>query len=579
MKLKGNAVSEGFAVGPIFVYKPFSVTVSESFCTADQVAESLARFEQIKKTAEQELQAIQQKLEAEDPEKAKIFTAHLDILADEAVNEEIVDGIRDDCWRPDWAIQKTYDKFVRMLKKSSNPLIRERSADLEDVRGRLLRIWYGMPESNLSILSEPVIVAAYDLLPSDTATLDRSKVLAILTEVGGYTSHSAIIARSYEIPAVLCISDLLGFVSDGQTAAVDAQSGTIDLDPPPDRIREFEVQRGRYQAHASETKKYLGVEPLTADGVRVDIGLNIGSANDQEMIGEAYTDFVGLFRTEFLYMGRSELPSEEEQFEIYKRVLQAYAPRPITLRTLDIGGDKTLLCLDLPKEENPFLGNRALRLCFSRVDIFKTQLRAALRASVYGNLWLMLPMVGSIDDIRHAKAIIEEIKCELRAEGIEYSETFKTGIMIEVPSIALIADMAAEEADFASIGTNDLCQYLTATDRMNPEVAPYYQSYHPALFRIMAHVVRAWGAAGKPVSVCGELGGDRLAAAVLAGMGIRKLSMGLASVAGVKRMLSGLTVALAEEMAATVVTLRTAGEVEAYLKAKLPPNEISTGGK
>lgn len=569
MILKGNAVSDGLAAGTIFVYQPFSVAAAESFCEPGQAAESLASFEEVKKNADAELQAICQKLEAEDPEKAKIFIAHRAILNDEAVNEEIAEGIRCDCWSPDWAIQKTYDKFIHMLKKSKNQLIRERAADLEDVRGRLLRIWYGVPESSLSALSAPVIIAARDLLPSDTATLDRDKVLAVLTEVGGSTSHSAIIARGYEIPAILGIPELLRNVSAGQSALVDALEGVVELDPAQDRIEEFVARRELYLASAAETKKYLGIEPVTADGVSVDIGLNIGSADEQDMKGEPYTNFVGLFRTEFLYMGRSELPAEDEQFEIYKRVLQAYAPRPVTLRTLDIGGDKTLLCLDLPREENPFLGNRALRLCFSRVDIFRTQLRAALRASVYGDLWLMLPMVGSIDDIRRAKGIIGEVKSELRVEGIEYSESFKTGIMIEVPSIAAIADMAAQEVDFASIGTNDLCQYLTAADRMNPDVAPYYQSYHPALFRVIRQVVSAFTAAGKPISVCGEMGGDKLAAAALVGMGLRKLSMGFASIAVVKRMLAGLTAAEAEEIAETVINLRTADEIEAYLKAAL----------
>lgn len=569
MRLKGNAVSDGLAIGSLFIYSPFSVTVIESICEESQTEENLCRLDEIKKQAAEELRAICQRLEAEDHDKAKIFVAHQDILEDESVNEEIIEGIRDEHWSPDWAIQKIYDKFIRMLKKAPDPLIRERAADLEDVRGRLLRIWYGVPESNLSSLTKPVVIAAHDLLPSDTATLDRGKVLAILTETGGPTSHSAIIARSYEIPAILGVPELLQHAREGQLAAVDALNGVIELDPTPEKIAEFKERRLEYLKLAVETKSYLGVEPLMADGVRIDVGLNIGSANEEEMKGEAFTDLIGLFRTEFLYMGRAELPSEEEQFVIYKTVLELYGSRPVTLRTLDIGGDKELSYLQLPKEENPFLGNRALRLCFSYPDIFKTQLRAALRASVYGNLWLMLPMVGSIDDIRRAKSVIEEVKSELRAEGIPYNEEFKTGIMIEVPSIALIADLAAKEVDFASIGTNDLCQYLTATDRMNPQVAPYYQTYHPALFRIIGYVVRTFNAAYKPICVCGEMGGDRLAAAVLVGFGMRKLSMGFASVAKIKKMLARLTISQAEELAANVVAMAEAGAVEAYLKEKL----------
>lgn len=569
MRLKGNAVSDGLAIGPVFIYRPFSVTVSESFCPEDQTEENLRRFGEVKKLAEEELLALCHKLEKEDPEKAKIFVAHREILNDEAVNEEITEGILRGHWRGDWAVQKIYDKFTRMLKKAPDALIRERAADLEDVRGRLLRIWYGAPESSLSSLEEPSVIAARDLLPSDTASLDRRKTLAILTEVGGSTSHSAIIARGYEIPAVLGVPKLLEQVRAGQTAAVDALEGTIELDPSAEEAEAFKERRARYLKEAKETKQYLGIEPLTQDGIKVEVGLNIGSADEEEMKGEPYTDFIGLFRTEFLYMGRGELPTEEEQFAIYKRVLRAYAPRPVTLRTLDIGGDKTLLCLDLPKEENPFLGNRALRLCFSRSDIFKTQLRAALRASVYGNLWLMLPMVGSMDDIRRAKAIIDEVKKELGTEGLSFNNDFKTGIMIEIPSIALIADLAVREVDFASIGTNDLCQYMTAADRMNPEAAPYYQTYHPSLFRLMREVVRTFNKAGKPISVCGEMGGDPFAAAALVGLGIRKLSMGFASVAKIKKMLAGLTTARAEELAEAAADLPTAGEVETYLREKL----------
>lgn len=572
MKLKGNAVSEGLAIGPLFVYHPFSVTVRESFCDESLAGENLGKYIEAQKQATAELQAICQKLAAADPDKAKIFAAHLEILADAAVNEEITDGIRDEHWAPDWAIQKIYDKFVRMLKKAPNALIRERAADLEDVRRRLLRIWYRVPESNLSALSEPVVIAAHDLLPSDTATLDRGKVLAILTETGGSTSHSAIIARGYEIPAVLGIPNLLTHAQAGQTAAVDAFSGVIEFDPEREEAAAFEERRQVYLKQSAETKAYLGTAPLTADGIRIDIGLNIGSANEEEMKGETFTDLVGLFRTEFLYMGRGELPSEEEQFVIYKKVLQTYGTRPVTLRTLDIGGDKTLQCFELPREENPFLGNRALRLCFTHIDIFKTQLRAALRASVYGNLWLMLPMVGSIDDIRRAKAIIEEVKADLRLSGIPYDDGFKTGIMVEIPAIALIADLIAPEVDFASIGTNDLCQYLMATDRMNPAVAMYYQTYHPALFRLVGNVVRTFNSAAKPICVCGEMGGDTLAAAVFVGLGMRKLSMGFASVAKIKKMLSRFTIPEAEEMAATVTGLSDAAAIEAYLREKLQYN-------
>jgi phosphotransferase system enzyme I (PtsI) len=569
MTIKGNPVSPGIALGTVNIYTPFAAEASESFIAQEAVAGEKERYLKVLKQAEAEIQSIFAMVEKEDPEKAKIFRAHEDILNDPAIEEELIEGIETELWAGDWAIWKVYAKFIKMILKAKDPMIRERSADFEDVRRRLLRIWNGVPENNLSSLSSPVIIAANDLLPSDTVTLDRRNVLAIITETGGSTSHSAIIARSYEIPAVLGIPNLLSTIKHGCFAAVDAVTGEVFLDPDEQTRAQLSEKREQYLIDAAETKTFLGKEPLTTDGKRVDIGLNVGNANDEELAGEEFTDYVGLFRTEFLYMGRRELPSEDEQVQVYRKVLELYGKRPVTLRTLDIGGDKTLDCMNLPKEENPFLGMRALRLCFNFPDIFKTQLRAALRASVFGNLNLMLPMVGSIDDIRRAKHILEEVKTELDAEGIAYSKDYKLGIMIEIPAIALVADIAAREVDFASIGTNDLCQYLTAVDRMNPAVSDYYQSFHPAMFRLIGEVAKHFNEAGKPLSVCGEMGGDPLAALVLVGLGLRKLSMGLASVAPVKRMLSCLSIARAEEIACKVQNFSTAAEVKLFLKQAL----------
>ncbi|MDR1505733.1 MAG: phosphoenolpyruvate--protein phosphotransferase [Treponema sp.] len=566
MILHGNAVSPGMASGIVYIYRPFHVDVKEAFCAPEEAESHLARYEEAKKTAARELERVAAAL-ANDSEKAKIFTAHKDILDDVAINEEIHNGILQNRWDGAWAISKVYAQFIKMMKRVSDPLIRERYADFADVQKRLLRIWFNGEEQDLGALEDPVILATHDLFPSDTASLNRGKVLAILTEAGGTASHSAIIARSYEIPAIVGIANLLELLRPGMTAAVDALTGEVHTDPDKTFLDTFGEKRREFLRKRMETKTYLGKEPLTADGQRIDIGLNIGNAGEEELAGEAYTDFVGLFRTEFLYMGKDSLPDEEEQFTVYKEVLERYGKRPVTLRTLDIGGDKTLDYMELPKEDNPFLGNRALRFCFSRPDIFKTQIRAALRASVYGNLWLMLPMVGSIENIREAKQIIGEVQSELKEKGISYNSDMKIGIMIEIPSIAIMAKEAAAEVDFASIGTNDLCQYLCAVDRMNPEVSRYYQNFHPALFRLIGSAVQ--GFAEKPICVCGELGGNPPAAAVLVGLGMRKLSMGLASVAPVKRMLSTLSLAKAKELAETALAFSTAKEVESYLKDQL----------
>ncbi len=569
MVIKGNPVSPGIAIGEVYLFQPFVPDINEKSIRQDEVEANIQKYHDAKKAAEAELENIVSHLQKDEPDKANIFVAHQAILTDITMEEEIVEMVTDELRSADYAIAEIYDRYVAIFENLEDELIRERAVDLRDVRNRLLRCWAGVEEKNLATLEHDAIVVAEDLFPSDTATLNRKRVLAILTEVGGSTSHSAIIARSYEIPAVLGIPNVLTCLRQGGAVIVDALQGTVIVDPTPAELKEYTKKLETYRAKVAETKKFLDAQPLTADGVRVDVQLNIGSAGKEELDGSRYTDGVGLFRTEFLYMGRAQLPSEEEQYITYRRVLETYGDRPVILRTLDIGGDKQLKSMQLPKEDNPFLGNRALRLCFTHPALFCTQLRAALRASVHGNLWIMLPMVASLDDIRRAKAMIEEAKAELTKEGIPFSSSYKLGIMVEIPSIAFIADLAAQEVDFASIGSNDLCQYMTAVDRMNPALVDYYQSYHPAMFRLIGYVVEQFKRFNKPVGVCGEMGGDPLAAVVLVGLGMRKLSMGLASVAPIKKLLSGLTIQKAEEIANTVKVLPTADEVKAYLKAEL----------
>lgn len=565
MIYQGNGVSKGIAIGEIYLYEAFIPHVEESYYDGGEPQCHLERYDRLCAAADKELKEICERLTASDPEKADIFTAHRDILFDEDITEELRDGILYDHMTPEWAIETIFSKYMRRLQKAKDQMIRERAADVNDVKNRLLRIACGLAEQNISSLKKPVIIAAHDLLPSDTATMDRKNVLGILTEVGGETSHSAIIAKSYGIPAILGIAGLMEKVKKGERVILDAVDGKLITYPDAAQETEYLAKKESYAVYQNQVKEYLDKEPLTADGERISIGLNIGSVSPQELEGARYTDFAGLFRSEFLYMESDHLPTEEEQMVQYKKALLEYAPRPVVLRTLDIGGDKTLSYLTLPKEENPFLGKRALRLCFDQPQVFRTQLRAALRASVYGNLWIMLPMVGSLEDIHKAKAIFEGVKEELERENIPYAPQVKLGIMIEIPAVAMIADLVAKEIDFASIGTNDLCQYLTATDRMNPAVTEYYQSYHPSMFRLIGYAARQFEQAGKPLSVCGELGGDPLAAPVLVGLGIRKLSMNIGSVPIVKRALSRLTIPQMEAIAQQVQNI-SAGEAAAYLK-------------
>jgi len=564
MVLHGKGAVPGAAVGSIYIYNEKFNIPAESFTSAGQQQSHLDRYDSVKKQALEELEEIRLSLYKVDPAKAAIFDAQKEIVEDIIINEEIPARILNDQWAGDWAIYQVYETVLGVLRKTPDPLIAERAADFDDIRALLLKIWYGHKNEGLSNLKEPVIIAARDLKPSDTAGLDRTKVLALLTEMGGVTSHTAIIAKSYGIPAVLGIEGLLRSVKQGQIAAVNAEEGTIILDPEEDVTKELLVKSGAFCKDRQDAEMFRDGEGRTSCGVKIDIGLNISSISDEELKAQVFTDSVGLFRTEFLYMGSNTLPTEEEQFASYKKVLQCFGIRPVLLRTLDIGGDKQVESIELKREDNPFLGNRGLRFCFSSPGIFRTQIRAALRASIFGNLWLMMPMVSSIDDIRAAKKIIAEVMDDLKKEKIRYGEV-KIGIMIEVPSIAFAAGLAVKEVDFASIGSNDLCQYLCAADRTNSSVENYYQSYHPAMFRLIKEVVKVFNDAEKPISVCGELGSDPLAVPALIGLGLRKFSMGTASVAAVKRAVAGVSVERAEEIARGILELPTAEEIEKYL--------------
>lgn len=566
MLLKGKGVSKGIAVGEVFLYKPLELRIDETYISPEQVEETIQKYHACRETARGELQLLQERMGEEQEEKKKIFDAHKDILYDIAMEEEIENLISREYSNLDHAVCRIYDKYSEILSQIEDELMKERCKDIQDVKNRLLRISQGKAQTSLSELKSPVILCAKDLLPSDTASLDREMVLAIATEAGGATSHSAILARSYGIPAVLGVTELMEQVNETETVIVDAANGVIITQPSDEEVSLYREECEKYQCTLEEMKTYRTMIPKTKDGERIKVGLNIGSANDEELGNAAFTDGVGLFRTEFLYMDREQMPGEEEQYQVYKKVLSAFSGKEVILRTLDIGGDKQASCVEMPKEENPFLGLRAIRLCFSRQELFKTQLKAAYRASIHGKLSIMFPMVAGLDDIRRAKAVAAEVKRELDEEKLPYSQDVRIGIMVEIPSIAIMAAEAAKEVDFASIGTNDLCQYLMAVDRLNPDVAAYYQTYHPAMFRLIGHVAEAFRREGKDVSVCGELGGDMLAVPVLLGLGIQKISMGMAVLGEVKKLISGLEMSECKKQGEQIVKFTTAQDAEQYLK-------------
>jgi len=566
-RLNGNPVSSGVGIGRIYKHVPFDPQVAEAFFDPSGLKDQLDEYQSAKLRTREELQALYAAMCKTAPEKADIFKAHEDILDDEVMDEEVVAGISVAYMSPDYAVFQVYNTYIGILEQVDDPLTKERAVDLKDVRNRLIRNLYGIEAKSLSSLSEPSIVIAEDLFPSDTATLDRENVVGIATEQGGATSHSAIIAKGYGIPAVLGVEYLLETVPDGGFAVLDAMTGELILDPDPETLGDYETKREAFLVERETAQKFVDVEAVTKDGVKIDIGMNIGSTKLPELSDHA--EFVGLFRTEFLYMEATHMPTEEEQYAAYKAILTAMGSRPVTLRTLDIGGDKKLDYLPLPAEENPFLGNRALRLCFDKPELFYTQLRAALRASVHGNLWIMFPMVGSLEDFRRAKAYFEHAKAQLDEENIPYSREIKLGMMVEIPSVAMFADKLAQEVDFASIGTNDLCQYLFAVDRMNPQIASYYQEFSPIMFRTLAQIIEAFNKADKPISICGELGGDHLATAVLVGLGLKKLSMNTSSFGAVRRVVTGIECGEACDLAKRVLSMDTEDEVKEAIQTFL----------
>lgn len=562
--LKGNAVSPGVALGPVYLFESAPCEEQEAYCEAGEIDNELARFKAALADAGGELDALAAR--CEDGEQGKIFAAHREILEDEEILDMVAEGITERGEAAAWAVYKAYDEFIGIVEKAPDPLIAARAADLKDVRGRLLRVLRGEQEKNLSALPGPCVVVAVDLLPSDTATLDRANVLGIITQEGGATSHTAIIANSYRIPAIVGVAGCTGLLPAGETVGVDALTGEVYLQPSTDITAALEEKRKSHLLKTALEDEYLNKPALMSDGTKYEIGVNIGDVCPPDTF--AHCSFVGLFRTEFLYMKGSRLPDEQEQYEAYSAVAKSAGGRPVTLRTLDIGGDKSLPYMQLPQEQNPFLGLRALRLCFARPELLRTQLKAALRAAAHGPIWIMLPMVGSIEDIRAGKAALEAARAELDSEEKAYGQV-KLGIMVEIPAIAAVADIAAQEANFASIGTNDLCQYLCAADRMNPSVSPYYQSFSPAMVRTLDTVISAFNRAGKPVSVCGELAGDPRGALLLCGLGLRKLSMDPSRIAGVKAALAGIGIEEAQRLADMAKNAATQADVLALLENAL----------
>lgn len=567
--LKGIAASNGIAIAKAYRLVEPDLKVERKDIHSPE--EEVNRFEEAIRQSQSELETIREHAKKElGEEKASIFEAHLLVLSDPELTGSIKDRIINEKVNAEFALKETADMFVSMFENMENEYMKERAADIRDVTKRVLSHLLGVELPNPSLIAEEVIIVAEDLTPSDTAQLNRQFVKGFTTDVGGRTSHSAIMSRSMEIPAVVGTKDATKEIQNGDLVIVDGISGEVHINPVPEVIETYQNKAAQYAKEKAEWAKLKNEKTYSSDGHQVELVANIGTPKDIEGVINNGGEGVGLFRTEFLYMGRDQLPSEDEQFEAYKTVLEGLNGKPVVVRTLDIGGDKELPYLNLPKEMNPFLGFRAIRLCLEDQDLFRSQLRALLRASVYGNLKIMFPMIATINEFREAKAILEEEKEKLLQNGTKVSDTIEVGIMVEIPSTAVMADQFAKEVDFFSIGTNDLIQYTLAADRMNERVSYLYQPYNPAILRLVKMVIDAAHKEGKWAGMCGEMAGDEIAIPLLLGLGLDEFSMSATSILKARSLMKKLNRSEMEQLASEALNKRTTSEVVELVQNAVP---------
>lgn len=566
LNISGIAASAGIAIAKAFRLEHPDYTVTQK--TVKNAEAEIAKLDDALAKSQVELERIKERtLQELGAQKAEIFESHLLILNDPELISPVKDMITNDQVNADYALNETSKQFVSMFENMKSVYLQERAADMKDVTKRILGHLLGLNVQNPAEISEEVIVISEDLTPSDTAQLNRKYVKGFTTNIGGRTSHSAIMARSLEIPAVVGTKNVLEQVEPGDLVIVDGLEGQIIVNPSDEVVAEYRDKQVKYDEQRAEWRKLREEPTVSTDGVHVELAANIGTPNDVAGVIDNGGEAVGLYRTEFVYMGRDKLPSEDVQYNAYKTVLEKMAGKPVVVRTLDIGGDKELPYLDLPKEMNPFLGFRAIRLCLDRQDIFRTQLRALLRASVHGDLRIMFPMIATLVEFRDAKALLEEERANLIGEGVAVADHIQLGIMVEIPSTAVLADQFAKEVDFFSIGTNDLIQYTMAADRMNERVSYLYQPYNPAILRLVDMVIKAAHKEGKWAGMCGEMAGDSVAIPLLLGLGLDEFSMSATSILPARSQISKLSRADMQELAAKALECGTAEEVVALVEA------------
>lgn len=559
--IKGIAASDGVAIAKAYLLVEPDLTFDKNEKVTDVEGE-VAKFNSAIEASKVELTKIRNNAEVQlGADKAAIFDAHLLVLDDPELIQPIQDKIKNENANAATALTDVTTQFVTIFESMDNEYMKERAADIRDVSKRVLSHILGVELPNPSMIDESVVIVGNDLTPSDTAQLNKEFVQGFATNIGGRTSHSAIMSRSLEIPAIVGTKSITQEVKQGDMIIVDGLNGDVIVNPTEDELIAYQDKRERYFADKKELQKLRDADTVTVDGVHAELAANIGTPNDLPGVIENGAQGIGLYRTEFLYMGRDQMPTEGEQFEAYKEVLEAMDGKRVVVRTLDIGGDKELSYLNLPEEMNPFLGYRAIRLCLAQQDIFRPQLRALLRASVYGKLNIMFPMVATINEFREAKAILLEEKENLKNEGHDISDDIELGIMVEIPATAALADVFAKEVDFFSIGTNDLIQYTLAADRMSERVSYLYQPYNPSILRLVKQVIEASHKEGKWTSMCGEMAGDETAIPLLLGLGLDEFSMSATSILKARRQINGLSKNEMTELANRAVDCATQEEV------------------
>ena len=569
MRIQGISGSRGVAVGNVYRYIQEEIVIPDYTVADDKVEEEIGKFAAAMAATLKQLDTIRQKaLDEMGPEEAAIFEAHMQIAQDPSLSDGIKSLVESSHTNVVAATAQTIETFANIFLGMEDAYMRERGADIKDIGDRLMRNMLGMNPRGLSHISGEVILVAQDLAPSDTASLDKNVVKGIVTAAGGPTSHAAIMARTLEIPAVMGVGDIESFV-DGDKAVVLGTDGIVEMNPSDADWDEYTNQAAAFQEELKRLRESANLEATTTDGHHVELFGNIGKAKDAKNALTMGAQGIGLYRTEFLYMENDELPAEDVQFEEYKKVAQDMKGKPVIIRTMDIGGDKELKCLDLPSEMNPFLGYRAIRISLNRPDIFKVQLRALLRASAFGDIHIMYPMIASVEEVKQANAMLDECKEELTAEGKEFNKDIKVGIMIEVPAAAVISPILAKYVDFFSIGTNDLCQYTLAVDRMNEAIGSLYQPLHPGVIRLIKHVIDASHEQGKFTGMCGELASDPVATMILLGLGLDEFSMTASSIPLIKNILRSVSKTECEEVANKALTMDTAEEITGYAKSVL----------